>query len=54
MSSQNNNNYTTAPTSSNPYISRKLNNIDQAQVIKRERRLDETIPQDVERNRDDD
>jgi len=38
MSSQNNNNYTTAPTSSNPYISRKLNNIDQAQVMKRERK----------------
>ena len=37
MSSQNNNNYTIAPTSSNPYISRKLNNIDQAQVMKRER-----------------
>jgi len=32
-----NNNYTTTPTSSNPYISRKLNNIDQAQIIKRER-----------------
>ena len=26
-----------APTSPNPYISRKLNNIDQAQVIKKER-----------------
>ena len=37
MSSQNNNNYTTAPTSPNPYISRKLNNIDQAQVMKREK-----------------
>ena len=37
MSSQNNNNYTTAPASSNPYISRKLNNMDQAQVMKRER-----------------
>jgi len=39
MSSQisNNNNYATAPASPNPYISRKLNNIDQAQVIKRER-----------------
>ena len=32
-----NNNYTTAPTSSNTYILRKLNNIDQAQVLKRER-----------------
>jgi len=40
MSSQlvnNNNNYTTAPTSPNSYISRKLNNMDQAQVIKKER-----------------
>ena len=38
MSSQNNNNnYTTVPTSSNPYISKKLNNIDQAQVMKRKR-----------------
>jgi len=38
MSSQiYNNNYTTAPTSPNPYISRKLNNIDQTQVMKRER-----------------
>ena len=39
MSSQvsNNNNYTTAPTSPNPYISRKLNNMDQAQVMKKER-----------------
>jgi len=32
-----NNNFTTAPTSPNPYISRKLNNMDQAQVMKRER-----------------
>ena len=39
MSSQitNNNTYTTVPTSSNQYISRKLNNMDQAQVMKRER-----------------
>jgi len=37
MSSQNNNNYTTALAFSNPYISRKLNNIDQVQVMKRER-----------------
>jgi len=37
MSSQNNNNYTTASASPNSYISRKLNNMDQAQVIKRER-----------------
>jgi len=38
MSSQsfNNDNYTTAPTSPNSYISRKLNNMDQAQVMKRE------------------
>jgi len=34
----NNNTYTTAPTSPNPYISRKLNNMDQAQVMKRERK----------------
>ena len=33
----NNNTYITAPVSPNPYISRKLNNMDQAQVIKRER-----------------
>ena len=32
----NNNTFITAPTSSNPYVSRKLNNMDQAQVIKRE------------------
>ena len=38
ISSQlNNNNYETASTSSNPYISRKLNNMDQVQVIKKER-----------------
>ena len=39
MSSQitNNNTYTTAPASPNPYVTRKLNNIDQAQVMKRER-----------------
>ena len=37
MSSQISNNYTTAPVSPNPYISRKLNNMDQAQVMKRER-----------------
>ena len=36
MSSQITNNYTTAPTSPNPYIFRKLNNMNQAQVIKRE------------------
>ena len=33
----NNNNNAMAPTSPNPYISRKLNNMDQAQVMKRER-----------------
>ena len=33
-----NNNYTMAPTSPNPYISRKLNNMDQAQIMKRERK----------------
>ena len=33
----NNNNYATAPASPSPYISRKLNNIDQAQVMKKER-----------------
>ena len=39
MSSQitNNNTYTMAPVSLNPYVSKKLNNMDQAQVIKRER-----------------
>ena len=39
MSSQlsNNNNYTMAPASPNPYISRKLNNMDQTQVMKKER-----------------
>ena len=33
----NNNTFVTASTSPNPYISRKLNNMDQAQVMKRER-----------------
>ncbi len=33
----NNNTYTTASISPNPYMSRKLNNMDQAQVMKRER-----------------
>ena len=33
----NNNTFTTAPTSPNLYISRKLNNMDQAQIMKRER-----------------
>jgi len=39
MSSQinNNNNYIIAPASPNLYVSRKLNNMDQAQVIKRKR-----------------
>jgi len=33
----NNNTFVMAPISPNPYISRKLNNMDQAQVMKRER-----------------
>ena len=33
----NNNTFTMAPNSPNPYISQKLNNMDQAQVMKRER-----------------
>ena len=33
----NNNIFIMAPTFPNPYISRKLNNMDQAQVLKRER-----------------
>jgi len=33
----NNNTFTTAPTFPNPYVSMKLNNMDQAQVIKKER-----------------
>ena len=33
----NNNTFVTAPTSPNPYISRKLNNMDQVHVMKRER-----------------
>ena len=39
MSSQisNNNNYAIAPTSPNLYISRELNNMNQAQVMKKER-----------------
>ena len=32
-----NNTFVTAPTSPNPYVLRKLNNMDQAQVMKRER-----------------
>ena len=36
MSTQVTNNYITAPTSPNSYISRKLNNMDQVQVMKRE------------------
>ena len=36
-SNNNNNTFATAPTSPNPYISRKINNMDQAQVMKRER-----------------
>ena len=43
MSSQisNNNTYTTAPTFSNPYISRKLNNMDNAQVIKKREKTEQ-------------
>jgi len=37
MSAQITNNYTMAPTFPNPYILRKLNNMDQAQVMKKER-----------------
>jgi len=37
MSFNNNNNYATASTSPNPYISRKINNMDQVLVMKRER-----------------
>ena len=33
----NNNTFIMAPTSHNPYISKKLNNMDQAQIIKKER-----------------
>jgi len=33
----NNNNYVTVPTSPNPYITRKLNNIDEAKMMKAER-----------------
>ena len=33
----NNNTFAIVPTSPNPYISRKLNNMDQAQVMKKER-----------------
>jgi len=37
MSSQINNIFITAPTSSNPYISRQLNNIDEVRIFKKER-----------------
>jgi len=37
MSSQiTNNNYMTTPTSPNLYITRKLNNMDEAQILKKE------------------
>jgi len=36
MSSQNINNYVTVPTSPNPYISRKLNNSDEAKLLQKE------------------
>ena len=32
----NNNTYTTVPTSLNPYISKRLNNIEEAQMMKKE------------------
>ena len=38
MSTQITNNYVIALTSPNPYISRRLNNMDQAQVIRKERK----------------
>ena len=37
MSSQINNTFITAPTSPNPYITRKLNNIEEARIMKEER-----------------
>ena len=37
MSFQNTNNYLTAPTSPNLYITRKLNNMDKAKMMKEER-----------------
>jgi len=37
MSSQATNNYMTAPTSPNPYITRKLNNMNKAKIFKKER-----------------
>ena len=43
-----------APASPNPYISRKLNNIDQAQVMKRERKDWTRLYQDIEGDRNDD
>ena len=35
MSSQATNNYMTTPTSPNPYITRKLNNMDEAKIFKK-------------------
>jgi len=37
MFSQFNNNFTTAPTSPNPYVTRRLNNIDETKLFKKER-----------------
>jgi len=37
MSSQISNNFMTVPTSSNSYISRQLNNMDEARIFKKER-----------------
>ena len=36
MSSQVTNNYITAPNSPNPYITKKLNNMDEAKIFKKE------------------
>ena len=37
MSSQVTNNYMTVPNSPNPYITKKLNNIDETKIFKKER-----------------
>ena len=41
-------NYLTVPTSPNPYVTQKLNNIDEAKALKKERK---DLPQDIEGNR---
>jgi len=52
VSNNNNNNYAMALTFPNPYISRKLNNMDQAQAMKKERedwtRLYDKILKEIE------